>query len=73
MLHEEWMLDKGRKKMDSNNSVELYNLKTDLGESNNVALSEIKKRDELLNDLLNWKKEIGAPIPSVPNPEYKLN
>jgi arylsulfatase A-like enzyme len=73
MFHEEWMLDGGRKKMASNNAVELYNLKTDLSESNNLSNTNKKKRDELLDDLMNWQKEIDAQIPSTPNPEYKSN
>lgn len=73
MFHEEWMLDGGRKKMASNNAVELYNLKTDLSESNNLSNTNKKKRDELLDDLMNWQKEIDAQIPSAPNPEYKSN
>ena len=67
------MLDGGRKKMASNNAVELYNLKTDLSESNNLSNTNKKKRDELLDDLMNWQKEIDAQIPSAPNPEYKSN
>jgi arylsulfatase A-like enzyme len=71
MFHEEWILDGGRKKMASNNALELYNLKTDLSESNNLAMLEKKKRDELLDDLLNWQNEIDSQLPYEANPEYK--
>lgn len=71
MFHEEWMLDGGRKKMASNNAIELYNLKSDLGESNNLSNTNKQKRDELLDDLMKWQKDVGAQMPSKPNPEYK--
>jgi arylsulfatase A-like enzyme len=70
MFHEEWVLDGGRKKMDTNNSIELYNLKNDLGEKNNLVKTETKKRDELLDQLLGWQSEIKAPIPTKPNEAY---
>lgn len=70
MFHEEWVLDGGRKKMDTNNSIELYNLKNDIGEKNNLVKTEAKKRDELLDQLLDWQSEIKAPIPTKPNAEY---
>jgi arylsulfatase A-like enzyme len=70
MFHEEWVLDGGRDQMDENNSVELYNLKNDLGERNNLALSKTRKRDKLLNKLIQWQKEILAPVPTLQNPDY---
>ena len=51
-------------------SIELYNLKDDIGESNNLALVETVKREELLNDLVQWQLEIEAPLPADPNTEY---
>ena len=71
MYLEEWTLDGGRNNILSNNAIELYNLKDDIGESNNLANTEITKRDELLKDLMDWQKEINAPIPSEPNTEYE--
>jgi len=71
MFHEEWVLDGGREKMDSNNAIELYNLKNDIGEKYNLAETETKKRDELLEQLINWQGEIKAPIPTNANPEYR--
>ena len=73
MFHEEWVLDGGREKMDTNNAIELYNLTNDIGEEHNLAQTETKKRDELLDQLIDWQNEINAPIPSKPNSEYRKN
>lgn len=70
LYHEEWQLDGGRAKVDTNNSVELYNLAKDIGERNDLANSNKTKRDELLNDLLRWFKSINAPLPTERNREY---
>lgn len=70
MFHEEWSLDGGMENINSNNSIELYNLKEDIGESKNLAIENTQKRDELLQDLLEWQHEMGAPIPSQANPEF---
>ena len=73
MFHEEWVLDGGREKIETNNAVELYNLKDDIGESNNLVKTEADKRDELLEQLLNWIADTNAPIPAAANPEYVNN
>ena len=70
MFHEEWILDGGKDKIATNNAVELYNLKKDLGESNNLSNTKTRKRDKLLDELIKWQREIKAPIPSEPNPDY---
>lgn len=70
MFHEEWVLDGGKDKIASNNSVELYNLRKDPGESNNLCNIKNRKRDKLLEDLLEWQQEINAPVPQEPNPDY---
>jgi arylsulfatase A-like enzyme len=70
MFHEEWVLDGGRKDLDRNNSIELYNLKDDIGEQKNLAQINTGKRDELLEELMDWQKNIKAPIPTNPNLEY---
>ena len=72
-FHEEWVLDGGFESIEINNSVELYNIKNDIGESNNLCNVEIEKRNELLHDLLIWQKETGARIPTEANPEYIKN
>jgi arylsulfatase A-like enzyme len=70
LFHEEWQLDGGRPKLSENHAVELYNLKDDIGERNDLANTNIAKRDELLDDLLAWQKSIGARTPSRRNPNY---
>jgi arylsulfatase A-like enzyme len=70
MFHEEWVLDGGIENMDENNSIELYNIKDDVAEQNNVAQSNTRRRDELLKELIDWQKNIKAPVPTNPNPEY---
>ncbi len=71
LFHEEWILDGGLENISENNAVELYNLTNDISESNNLCNSEIKIRNELLNELLEWIKETSAPIPKETNPEYR--
>ena len=51
--------------------IELYNLKNDIGEKNNLAKSHEDKKLELINELKNWWKKTDAPIPSAINPLYK--
>ena len=73
LYHEEWQLDGGRKKLDTNNAVELYNLADDPREMNNVATQNRSKRDELLDDLLAWIKRVPAPLPTEPNPRWQAH
>jgi len=54
-----------------NNDIELYNLKDDLSEENNLAESNTEKAKELLKLLENWRNETNAPVPSEVNPEYQ--
>ncbi|MCB1210150.1 MAG: sulfatase [Verrucomicrobiales bacterium] len=70
LYHEEWQLDGGREKLDSNHAVELYNLADDIGERTDVSTSNPQKRDELLADLDAWFKSVDALIPTEPNPKY---
>jgi len=70
MFHEEWVLDGGIDNLDINNSIELFNLKDDIAEQNNLAQINTRKRDELLQELMDWQKDIRAPIPIKPNLEY---
>jgi hypothetical protein len=71
LFHEEWVLDGGREKIETNNSVELYNLKSDIGERINLCNTEKEIRNELLDNLLNWIKETRASIPDQRNSEFK--
>jgi hypothetical protein len=70
LYHEEWQLDGGRDKLETNNAVELYNLSDDIGERNNLAVQNPKKRDELLEELLAWFQSTNALVPNEPNPNY---
>lgn len=56
-----------------NNDVELYNLKDDISEKNNLAESNPEKAKELLRMLEKWRKETNAPVPTELNPEYQPN
>ena len=73
LFHEEWNLDGGREKLATNHAVELYNLKDDVGEHNDLAAANPAKRDELLDDLLAWMKETGAKMATQPNPKFDPN
>lgn len=53
--------------------LELYNLKTDLSETTNLAESEPQKLKELHDAMLDWRKDVNAPIPTTPNPKYDPN
>jgi arylsulfatase A-like enzyme len=55
-----------------NNDLELYNLKEDIGEKNNLTKLNPDKTKELLKMLKTWRKETNAPIPSKLNPEYQI-
>lgn len=68
--HEEWQLDGGREKLATNNAVELYNIREDIGERRNLVLENPTRRDELLNDLLAWMHRVNAPMPTERNPDY---
>ena len=52
------------------NTVELYNLKDDLSEKNDLAKSNPEKTKELLTLLRQWQKETNAKMPTA-NPNYK--
>jgi len=70
LYHEEWQIDGGREKVETNNWVELYNIAADIGERKNLANENRAKRDELLDDLLKWFKSANAPLPTERNPAY---
>lgn len=53
-----------------NNDLELYNLKDDIGEKNNLAEKNPEKVEELLAILKSWQKKTNAPIPTELNPDY---
>lgn len=70
LYHEEWQLDGGRAKVDTNHAVELYHITSDIGERQDLVSSNTIKRDELLDDLLAWLEATNAPLPTERNPAY---
>lgn len=53
-----------------NNTFELYDLKKDIGEKNNLAKKLPQKTAQLKAMLENWRRELDAKMPT-PNPNYK--
>lgn len=53
-----------------NNRIELYNLKDDLSEKNNLAKQHPEKVEKLLAQLHQWRKDKNAPVPTDLNPLY---
>jgi len=51
-------------------ALELYNLKDDLGERNNLSAKMPDKAKELHAVMLRWRKETNAPVPTEKNPKY---
>lgn len=51
--------------------LELYNLKDDIGETNDLAQTHPEKADELYQQLERWRAEIDAPVPTQLNPQYQ--
>ena len=54
-------------------SIQLYNLKDDLSERNDLSDTYPEKREELLKDLKQWQKQINAPVPTQLNPLYEYD
>ncbi|MBN2269673.1 MAG: sulfatase [Sedimentisphaerales bacterium] len=50
--------------------IELYNLKKDIGEKNNLAEKMPEKADEMLAMLKAWREDVDAQMPT-PNPDYR--
>ncbi len=51
-------------------SLELFNLKDDPQEQNNLAKSQPEKAAELLAKLKEWRKDVDAQMPT-PNPRLQ--
>jgi len=51
------------------NEFELYNLKKDIGEQNNLAKQMPEKVEQLIKMLANWRSEVDAQM-LMPNPDY---
>jgi arylsulfatase A-like enzyme len=56
-----------------NNDIELYNLKKDNSEKNNLVTSNTQKVNELLELLVEWRNETNAPLPTELNPGFNGN
>ena len=52
------------------NDIELYNLKADLSERTNLAEDKPEVVKELLNDLVEWRTNLNAPIPQKLNQDF---
>ncbi|MGA0374201.1 MAG: sulfatase [Flavobacteriaceae bacterium] len=50
--------------------IELYNLKDDISERNNLAEIQVDKREELADELKAWWEKTDALIPNAINPLY---
>ena len=50
--------------------LELYHLAEDIGEENNVAAKYPQQTRALHDRLVKWRMELGAAVPSEPNPAY---
>ena len=51
--------------------LELYNLKEDIGEKNDLAGAMPDKVEELHRLLIEWREAVNAPVPTERNPLYK--
>lgn len=50
--------------------LELYNLRDDIGERNNLADDRPDQRNRLHAELKAWRKRTSAAVPTEPNPRY---
>lgn len=64
LYYEEWLLDGGWEARQTNRSIELFNLRTDISETHNCANEEPELRDRLIKQLLKWVEDTNAPIPT---------
>ena len=48
-----------------NGTVQLFNLKEDLGEQNNLATTEPERTSKLLSKLRAWRKKVDAKMPRL--------
>ena len=52
------------------NRFELYNLKRDIAEQNNLSKKMPRKTEQLTKLLANWRKKVGAQM-MTRNPDYE--
>lgn len=50
--------------------LELYNLREDAGEANNLIHQERERGRELYRQLVAWREQTGAPVPREQNPHF---
>lgn len=55
------------------NSIQLYNLKSDIGEETDLSTAEPKQAQALLKELQAWQKKTKAAIPTKLNPDFDPN
>lgn len=65
LYYEEWLLDGGWDARETNSSIELFNIRTNVSESHNYANEEPEVRDRLIRQLLQWVEDTKAPIPAL--------
>ena len=53
--------------------LELYNLRGDISEQNNLVETMPEKAKELQRVLVEWRNCVSAPVPSEKNPKYEPN
>lgn len=56
-----------------NNDIELYNLKDDIGEKNNLVKTNHEMVKKLIGMLEKWRANTNAPVPAELNPDYVAN
>ncbi len=66
ILFENWKLHQ----FFEDSGIELYNLKNDIGERNNVANLNPEITSKLLALLNKWRISLNAPVPTIKNPLY---
>lgn len=54
------------------NTFALYNLHEDPGEQTDVSAQHSQVAERLCQQIRDWQQQVGAPIPSVPNPTCTL-
>ena len=65
VYHEEWLLDGGASNVPGNRAVELYYMKNDSGERQELSAAEPSIRDALVAEVLAFWKANGNPLPTL--------
>ena len=65
VYHEEWILDGGAVNIPGNRAVELYYMKNDPGERQELSAAEPSIRDALIAEVLTFWKANGNPLPTL--------